>query len=324
MNGGERQADCPETKLFMENVSWKTCHGSGRSTVLDFLIEIEKKLNTFPLHVRLDASEMNPGGVIGLLGASGSGKTMTLRCIAGTAVPDRGRIVINGTTFFDSDRKINLRPQIRRVGYLFQNYALFPNMTVRQNIRCGILGAEEQERRTGAGYWEKRLHRENMHLMQNKEFTRRKRCTLYTSGRQKENRISEMIERMHLEGLEDRRPSELSGGQQQRCALARILVGNPQIVLLDEPFSALDEYLRDELLEETMSVLSERHIPVFFVTHSRQEARAACTDIAIIHDGMVQETGRVGDIFRHPKTAWGRILTGTEGRKDLDFQSLIK
>ncbi len=291
---------------------------------MDFLIEIEKKLNTFPLHVRLDASEMNPGGVIGLLGASGSGKTMTLRCIAGTAVPDRGRIVINGTTFFDSDRKINLRPQIRRVGYLFQNYALFPNMTVRQNIRCGILGAEEQERRTGAGYWEKRLHRENMHLMQNKEFTRRKRCTLYTSGRQKENRISEMIERMHLEGLEDRRPSELSGGQQQRCALARILVGNPQIVLLDEPFSALDEYLRDELLEETMSVLSERHIPVFFVTHSRQEARAACTDIAIIHDGMVQETGRVGDIFRHPKTAWGRILTGTEGRKDLDFQSLIK
>ena len=133
-----------------------------------------------------------------------------------------------------------------------------------------------------------------------------------------------MIERMHLEGLEDRRPSELSGGQQQRCALARILVGNPQIVLLDEPFSALDEYLRDELLEETMSVLSERQIPVFFVTHSRQEARAACTDIAIIHDGMVQETGRVGDIFRHPKTAWGRILTGTEGRKDLDFQSLIK
>ena len=249
---------------------------------MDFLIEIEKKLNTFPLHVRLDASEMNPGGVIGLLGASGSGKTMTLRCIAGTAVPDRGRIVINGTTFFDSDRKINLRPQIRRVGYLFQNYALFPNMTVRQNIRCGILGAEEQERRIGAEYWEKRLHRENMHLMQNKEFTRRERCTLYTSGRQKENRISEMIERMHLEGLEDRRPSELSGGQQQRCALARILVGNPQIVLLDEPFSALDEYLRDELLEETMSVLSERQIPVFFVTHSRQEARAACTDIAIM------------------------------------------
>ena len=286
---------------------------------MDFLIEIEKKLNTFPLHVRLDASEMNPGGVIGLLGASGSGKTMTLRCIAGTAVPDRGRIVINGMTFFDSSRKINLRPQLRRVGYLFQNYALFPNMTVRQNIRCGILGAAQQERRIEAG--KKQLDQENIRDTPHKKY---RQCALYTSNQQREKGISEIIERMHLEGLEDRRPSELSGGQQQRCALARILVGNPQIVLLDEPFSALDEYLRDELLEETMSVLSERQIPVFFVTHSRQEARAACTDIAIIHDGMVQETGRVGDIFRHPKTAWGRILTGTEGRKDLDFQSLIK
>ncbi len=286
---------------------------------MDFLIDIEMKLNTFPLQVRLDSAEMNPGGVIGLLGASGSGKTMTLRCIAGTAVPDRGRIVINGMTFFNSSRKINLRPQLRRVGYLFQNYALFPNMTVRQNIRCGILGAAQQERRIESG--KKQLDQENIRDTPHKKY---RQCALYTSNQQREKGISEIIERMHLEGLEDRRPSELSGGQQQRCALARILVGNPQIVLLDEPFSALDEYLRDELLEETMSVLSERHIPVFFVTHSRQEARAACTDLAIIHNGTVQETGKAGDIFRHPRTAWGRILTGTEGRKDLDFQSLIK
>ena len=292
-----------------------------RRAGVDFLVDIEMKLNTFPLRVKLDSAEMNPGGVIGLLGASGSGKTMTLRCIAGTAVPDRGRIVINGTTFFDSSRKINLRPQLRRVGYLFQNYALFPNMTVRQNIRCGILGAAQQERRIEAGWWRKQLYPDSRHHAQSSDC---EEYTLYTSSRQKERGVSEMIARMHLEGLEDRRPSELSGGQQQRCALARILVGNPQIVLLDEPFSALDEYLRDELLEETMSVLSERHIPVFFVTHSRQEARAACTDIAILHDGVVQETGRTEDIFTHPGTAWGRILTGTEGRKDLDFQSLIK
>ncbi len=292
-----------------------------RRAGVDFLVDIEMKLNTFPLRVKLDSAEMNPGGVIGLLGASGSGKTMTLRCIAGTAVPDRGRIVINGTTFFDSSRKINLRPQLRRVGYLFQNYALFPNMTVRQNIRCGILGAAQQERRIEAGWWRKQLYPDSRHHAQSSGC---EEYTLYTSSRQKERGVSEMIARMHLEGLEDRRPSELSGGQQQRCALARILVGNPQIVLLDEPFSALDEYLRDELLEETMSVLSERHIPVFFVTHSRQEARAACTDIAILNDGVVQETGRTGDIFTHPGTAWGRILTGTEGRKDLDFQSLIK
>jgi molybdate transport system ATP-binding protein len=303
-------------------LSWK-----GRSIVLDFLIDIEMKLNTFPLHVRLDSAEMNPGGVIGLLGASGSGKTMTLRCIAGTAEPDRGKIVINGMTFFDSSRKINLRPQLRRVGYLFQNYALFPNMTVRQNIRCGILGAAQQERLIGSGRWKKRLNCENTHHMRCKGYEQSEQYdqyALHASNDRKESKISEMITHMHLEGLEDRRPSELSGGQQQRCALARILVGNPQIVLLDEPFSALDEYLRDELLEETMSVLSERHIPVFFVTHSRQEARAACTDLAIIHNGTVQETGKAGDIFRHPRTAWGRILTGTEGRKDLDFQSLIK
>ena len=273
---------------------------------MSFLIDIDVPLNAFCLRIRLDSGKMDAGNVIGLLGASGSGKTMTLRCISGTARPERGKIVVNGTTFFDSEAKINLRPQLRRVGYMFQNYALFPNMTVRQNIECGIRGTMEQKKHSPGGLFNK-PEREVIAPESAAgvgETVRKNRQLLCRE------KTAEMIRRMHLEGLENQRPFQLSGGQQQRCALARILVGDPQIVLLDEPFSALDEYLRDELLEETLNVLKERQIPVFFVTHSRHEAKSVCTDIAIIHDGVIQETGKTAQIFEHPSTEWGRILTG--------------
>ena len=229
--------------------------------------------------------EIPDGKLIGLLGPSGCGKSTALNLLCGLLEPTSGKI------FFGEDDVTDLPAENRGVGMVFQNYALYPHLTVRQNILFPLQNRKGKDK----------LSKEDM-----------------------EQKALEAAKLVQIDQLMDRKPSELSGGQQQRCALARILVGNPQIVLLDEPFSALDEYLRDELLEETMSVLSERHIPVFFVTHSRQEARAACTDLAIIHNGTVQETGKAGDIFRHPRTAWGRILTGTEGRKDLDFQSLIK
>lgn len=252
------------------------------------LIDIEKRLDHFTLTVRIAIEKTDQAPVLGLLGPSGSGKTMTLRCIAGIERPDRGSIIVDGKTFFDSERKIDLRPQERGCGYLFQNYALFPNMTVRQNIRCGLTGAGKRQK-----YVQYALNRNET-----------------------EAKVSDMIRRMRLEGLEDAKPDHLSGGQQQRCALGRILVSEPEIVLLDEPFSALDEYLRDELLEETMMQLEVAHVPVIFVTHSRAEAREACGWIVILHDGEVAEEGPAEEVFAGPKTLWGRIMTGNVQKTD--------
>ena len=146
---------------------------------------------------RLDVEFSAGNEVLALLGGSGSGKSMTLRCIAGVETPDRGRIIVDGQVFFDSEKHINLTPQQRRVGILFQNYALFPTMTVLENIMTGV--------RTGR-------------------------------KREKWQAAEAALIRYQLEGLGDRYPAELSGGQQQRAALARILVGNPRILMLDEPF----------------------------------------------------------------------------------------
>ena len=140
-----------------------------------------------------------------LLGASGCGKSVTLKCIAGIMTPDRGHIILDGETLFDSEKHINLPPQKRRVGYLFQQYALFPNMTVLQNIRCGIRSGSRAEKR---------------------------------------RRAEKKLRRFRLEGLEKKYPTQLSGGQQQRTALARILASEPRAILLDEPFSALDGFLK--------------------------------------------------------------------------------
>ena len=255
---------------------------------MSYLIDIEARLGAFSLKVDLDSEKMNAGRVLALLGPSGSGKTMTLRYVAGTAKPDRGRIVVNGTTFFDSEAGIWLRPQERRVGYLFQNYALFPNMTVLENIETGITGAMMQEKLAGKRHAE---------------------CAQRASRKERREKAAGWAARVHLEGVLDRRPGQQSGGQQQRCALARILAGNPQIVLLDEPFSALDEYLRDELMAETMGVLEKLRIPVLFVTHSSYEARQASTGVAVIYDGAIMETGKTEDVYSTPASEWGKILT---------------
>ena len=172
---------------------------------MSLIVDIEKRLSAFTLRAQLEAE----GGVVGPLGASGCGKSMTLKCIAGIEKPDSGRIVLDGRTLFDADRHINLPPQQRQVGYLFQNYALFPNMTVRQNILCGLRAQKDRAKR--------------------------------------EQALSEIVALLQLEGLEDRRPSQISGGQAQRAALARILVSRPKLLMLDEPFSALDSHLRVQL-----------------------------------------------------------------------------
>ena len=151
-------------------------------------VDIRKDLGGFRLDVKFEAES----GVTCLLGASGCGKSMTLKCIAGIDKPDDGRIELDGRVLYDSKEKIDLPPQQRRVGYLFQNYALFPNMTVRQNILCGL--CREKDRA------------------------------------EKEKRLGEMVKMLQLEGLENHKPHQLSGGQQQRVALARILVSDPQLL----------------------------------------------------------------------------------------------
>ena len=172
---------------------------------MSLIVDIHRTLGAFTLDVTFEAEN----GVTCLLGASGCGKSFTLKCIAGIEKPDSGHIELDGVVLYDSEKHINLPPQERQVGYLFQNYALFPNMTVRQNILCG-------------------LHREK-------------------NRAEKAQKLSEMLKLMQLEGLENHRPAQLSGGQQQRVALARILVNEPRMRMLDEPFSALDAHLRDSL-----------------------------------------------------------------------------
>ncbi|MCL1791455.1 MAG: ATP-binding cassette domain-containing protein [Peptococcaceae bacterium] len=227
-----------------------------------------KKSGDFSLNISFETD----GGVSGLLGASGSGKSMSLMCIAGIVKPDRGRIILNGRTLFDSERRINLTPQKRRVGYLFQNYALFPDMTARQNIMCG-------------------LHNE-------KDKTR------------KEESFQEIIELMQLMGLENHRPDQLSGGQKQRVALARILVGNPDLLMLDEPFSALDGHLRSHLQVETQKLLKRLGKEALLVTHDRNEAYQLCHKIALLDSGRVLVHKDKENLFADPESRQAAVLTG--------------
>jgi len=228
-------------------------------------VDIEKKLGNFRLRVAFETE----GGVLALLGASGCGKSMTLKCIAGIEKPDRGRIVLDGVTLFDSEKRVNLPPQKRRVGYLFQQYALFPNMTVAQNIRCGV---RDRSRAEAA--------------------------------------LRDIIPAMHLEGLESHRPAELSGGQQQRVALARILVNEPQLLLLDEPFSALDSQLRFRLEEELRHAIGRFGKSVLLVSHNRDEVFRLSDDIAVMNHGNIEAIGHKADIFADPVTRHGAVMTG--------------
>lgn len=227
-------------------------------------VKIKKRLGAFHLDVDFKAEQ----GVTGLLGASGCGKSMALKCIAGIVRPDEGRIVLDGRVLFDSEKHINLPPQQRHVGYLFQNYALFPNMTVEGNIAAGI------------------------------------------RGNHKTKRVEELIHAFYLEGMEKKRPSQLSGGQQQRVALARILASEPQVLLLDEPFSALDGYLRWQVELELSDLLKTFSGTVLFVSHSRDEVYRQCTDVCVLDNGHSEPIQPVQHLFDAPKTLAACLLSG--------------
>lgn len=238
-------------------------------------VDIEKKLGTFMLKVKFEAGEES----ISLLGASGCGKSLTLKCIAGIERPDRGRIVLNGVTLFDSEKKIDLPPQERRIGFMFQQGALFPNMTVLENVICGI--------------------RSKM------------------PGKDKEAAAHDMLSKIHLEGKEKAKPSMLSGGEQQRVALARILVNGPEILLLDEPFSALDSHLRFELERVLREVINEIGKTVILVSHNRDEAFHLTEKIAIMNKGCIDVYGEKKAVFARPLTKNAAILTGCKNVADI-------
>ena len=229
-------------------------------------VDIHKNFGNF----QLDASFCTQSGAVtGLLGASGCGKSLTLKCIAGIERPDRGRIVLDGRVLFDSEQKINLPPQQRRVGYLFQNYALFPNMTVEQNIAVGV-----------------------------KDKTARKET------------VNRLISSFYLEGQERKYPRQLSGGQQQRVALARILASRPEVLLLDEPFSALDSYLKWQVELELADLLSAFDGPVLFVTHNRDEVQRLCQQVCVLDNGASQAMMPVHELFEAPRTLSACLLSG--------------
>jgi molybdate transport system ATP-binding protein len=238
---------------------------------------IKKRLSA-SFSLELDHETAGDSLCLGLLGASGSGKTMTLKCIAGIEIPDEGCISVNGRVLFDSSKKINLRPQARRVGYLFQNYALFPRMTVQENIRIGLPGPGREEK---VRFW---------------------------------------IEAMGLAGLEERLPSRLSGGQQQRVALARMLIRDPELLLLDEPFSALDSGLREQMQLLLLELIQRGSSSPFragkpppdavMVTHSRDEAYKICDSILVMENGRIFGRGKMKELFADPRSIQAARITG--------------
>ena len=231
-------------------------------------VHIEKNLGSFCLKADFSVSS----GVTGLLGASGSGKSMTLKCVAGIETPDRGSIVLDGVTLFDSEKHVNLPPQRRQVGYLFQSYALFPNMTVRKNILCGLRSIRSRQAR--------------------------------------EDQLNDALRLFQLEDIADRRPNEISGGQAQRVALARIFVNKPKLLMLDEPFSALDSHLRLQLQLELKETLAVYDGAVLMVTHSRDEAYHMCDAITVVDDGAFSPVRPTKELFADPGTFAAARLTG--------------
>lgn len=245
-------------------------------------VDIDKRLKGFHLRSRFTAGK----GLVALFGPSGSGKSLTLQCIAGLVKPDAGRIVFGGQVAFDSTQSINLPPQKRRVGYVFQDYALLPHLSVAENIGYGLHRLPRGER---------------------------------------QEKVAQMAKMMRLEGLESHRPHELSGGQKQRVALARALIVEPSILLLDEPFSALDSAIRGKLRAELLPLLYGLNITSILVTHNLEEAYMLSEKMVVYEAGEVLQVGDRDEVLHRPATrsvarftGAKNIFAGTVARVDSD------
>ena len=227
-------------------------------------VHIRKKLRSFCLQADFEADDT----ILALLGPSGCGKSMTLKCIAGIEQPDEGIISLSGRVLFDSAGKINLPPQKRRVGYMFQNYALFPNMTVRKNVLAGM-------------------------------------------GKKPDASLADpFLERFQIADLADRFPHELSEGQKQRTAMARIVAQAPDVILLDEPFSALDTVLKWQLEKEMLQVLTLEKKPTVFVSHDIDEVFRMSSEVCSMKDGKTLEMIHAEEFFDQLKEGTAEWMNG--------------
>lgn len=231
-------------------------------------VDIAKRYPGFELEIAFECDHET----LGILGASGCGKSQTLRAIAGIMTPDEGKIVLNGRTFFDSAAKINLPPRERNVSFLFQNYQLFPNMTVYDNVIAGMP----------------------------KTFTKE----------QIQAEAASLIKFFKLDELEKKYPRKLSGGQQQRVALARMLGSNPEILMFDEPFSALDANLKSEIYPELLEMLSDFKGPKLYISHDIDEAFMFCDHMLVIDDGHIADSGTAERVVQKPRSLASMKLAG--------------
>lgn len=241
--------------------------GNGASPRGKLQVQVRRHLENFTLDVQIDTAS----GAVGLLGPSGAGKSMTLRMIAGVSTPDSGQITLNGRTLFDSSAGTNLPPAHRKIGMVFQDYALFPHLTVSENVAFGLYGRPAAARRA---------------------------------------RVEQLLSSMHILELAHRFPREISGGQRQRVALARCMAMDPDSLLLDEPFSALDPHLRRQTEEQLRETLAHFHGPIVFVTHDMEEAFRFCTDLLVLNHGNVIAQGPKQELFERPRTVAAALLTG--------------
>lgn len=204
-------------------------------------------------HFSLDVKFSSPSGVTVMFGPSGSGKTTVLQCVAGLTAPDYGTISVAGENLFDSSCNLDIPAQLRRVGYVFQDLALFPHMTAAENIGFGIR----------------------------------------VNGTEKKRMVGEALEKFRIAPVANHRPAEISGGERQRVALARALVIQPRVLLLDEPFSALDDELKQGIIADLKQWLKENSVPALFVTHDREEARALGDRVLLLKSGQIAGEGAV-------------------------------
>ncbi|NJR37848.1 MAG: molybdate ABC transporter permease subunit [Leptolyngbyaceae cyanobacterium CSU_1_4] len=267
-----------------KNENWGAQSSESPASFLGFpssalRVAIQKQLPNFHLNVSLSADQ-EP---LGVLGASGAGKSMILRCIAGVETPSQGKIVLNGRVLFDSARGINVPSRDRRVGFLVQNYALFPHLTVSQNIAFGLSKLRSQS-------VQKLVQQSVQQSVQ--------------------QQVNTQLIAMQLAEYGDRYPHQLSGGQQQRVALARALVSQPEVLLLDEPFSALDTFLRSQLEQQMITQLADYPGVTLLVTHNLEEAYRVCPNLLVLDQGQAIAQGAKQAIFDRPATYTVAQLTG--------------
>jgi ABC-type sulfate/molybdate transport systems ATPase subunit len=240
-------------------------------------LSVRRRLEGF----QLDVQAHIPLGFTALLGVSGAGKSLTLRSLAGLLRPDEGRIALDGRVLFDSQRRIFLPPQARHIGYVPQHSALFPHQTVLEQIRFALPA---------------HTHDSSARM----------------TRKVQEAHLAELVAVLELQGLERRYPNTLSGGQQRRVALARALAANPQLLVLDEPFSALDVPVRERLYEVLRHLHQQFALPVILVTHDRAEVEQLADMVVVLHKGSVVQVGKVHEVFLAPRTPDVARLVGQD------------